>query len=98
MSERSASDEKEVGSLVRARRVGERRERTLDVAFESGGKPPTPGQRSSLRHPFATRLLRQTKNLPLVQIACRHSSPAVTAIYTHPSMQERLVAADSFDW
>jgi integrase len=51
-----------------------------------------------LRHTFATRLLRQTKNLRLVQIACRHSSPAVTAVYTHPSMQERLDAADSFDW
>jgi integrase/recombinase XerC len=46
-----------------------------------------------LRHTFATRLLRETRNLRLVQIACRHSSPAVTAIYTHPSMQERLVAA-----
>ncbi len=44
----------------------------------------------ALRHSFATRLLRETKNLRLVQIACRHSSPAVTAIYTHPSRQERV--------
>lgn len=51
-----------------------------------------------LRHTFATRLLRQTKNLRLVQIACRHSSPATTAIYTHPSMQERLDAADTIGW
>jgi site-specific recombinase XerC len=51
-----------------------------------------------LRHCYATRLLRETKNLRLVQIACRHSSPATTAIYTHPSMQERVQAADSLDW
>jgi integrase/recombinase XerC len=52
----------------------------------------------TLRHSFATRLLRETRNLRLVQIACRHSSPAVTAIYTHPSMQERVDAADSLTW
>ena len=50
------------------------------------------------RHTFATRLLRETKNLRLVQIACRHSSPNTTAIYTHPTVQERLVAADALDW
>lgn len=52
----------------------------------------------ALRHSYATRLLRETKNLRLVQIACRHSSPATTAIYTHPSMQERVDAADTLDW
>jgi len=51
-----------------------------------------------LRHTFATRLLRATKNLRLVQIACRHSSPAVTAIYTHPSTQDMLDAADAVIW
>ena len=52
----------------------------------------------ALRHTFATRLLRETRNLRLVQVACRHSSPTTTAIYTHPSVNDRLVAADSFDW
>lgn len=52
----------------------------------------------TLRHTFATRLLRETRNLRLVQVACRHSSPTTTAIYTHPSVNDRLVAADSFDW
>jgi integrase/recombinase XerD len=51
-----------------------------------------------LRHTFATRLLRQTRNLRLVQIACRHGSPSTTAIYTHPSMQERVEAAESVGW
>ena len=51
-----------------------------------------------LRHTFATALLRKTKNVRLVQLACRHQSLATTAIYTHPSMQERLDAADSFGW
>ena len=52
----------------------------------------------SLRHTFATRLLRETRNLRLVQVACRHSSPTTTAIYTHPSVNDRVQAADSFDW
>jgi site-specific recombinase XerC len=51
-----------------------------------------------LRHTFATTLLRKTKNLRVVQIACRHSSPATTAIYTHPSMQERVEAAETLGW
>jgi site-specific recombinase XerC len=51
-----------------------------------------------LRHTFATTLLRKTKNVRLVQVACRHASLATTAIYTHPSMQERVAAADTFTW
>ena len=51
-----------------------------------------------LRHTFATTMLRKTKNLRLVQIACRHSSPSTTAVYTHPSMQERVEAAESLGW
>jgi site-specific recombinase XerD len=51
-----------------------------------------------LRHTFATTLLRKTKNLRVVQIACRHSSPATTAIYTHPSMQERVEATETLGW
>jgi len=52
----------------------------------------------AIRHTFATRLLRETRNLRLVQVACRHSSPTTTAIYTHPSVNDRVKAADSFDW
>jgi integrase len=51
-----------------------------------------------LRHTFATRLLRETRNLRLVQVACRHSSPNTTAIYTHPSVNDRVKAAESLDW
>jgi site-specific recombinase XerD len=51
-----------------------------------------------LRHTFATALLRKTKNVRLVQVACRHVSLSTTAIYTHPSMQERVDAADCLTW
>ncbi len=46
----------------------------------------------ALRHTFATDLLRQTKNLRLVQKALGHSSVATTEIYTHV-VDEELEAA-----
>ena len=51
-----------------------------------------------LRHTYGTRLLRQTGNLRIVQEAMRHSSPATTSIYTHPSTEDLVQAAESLGW
>ena len=40
------------------------------------------------RHDFATKLLRTTRNLKLVQKALNHSSPAMTARYAHVTEDE----------
>ncbi|MBY5714462.1 tyrosine-type recombinase/integrase [Rhizobium leguminosarum] len=45
-----------------------------------------------LRHDRATKLLRQTKNLKLVQLALNHANIATTAKYAHV-MQDELAAA-----
>jgi site-specific recombinase XerC len=45
-----------------------------------------------LRHSFATNLWRQTGDLRLTQLACRHSSPTVTSIYAVPSTQDLVDA------
>jgi site-specific recombinase XerC len=45
-----------------------------------------------LRHSFATSLWRKTGDLRLVQAACRHSTPTVTAIYAVPTTQDLLNA------
>jgi integrase len=45
-----------------------------------------------LRHTFATRLMRHTGNLTLVQKACHHANISMTARYAHAS-QEDLRAA-----
>jgi integrase/recombinase XerD len=47
----------------------------------------------TLRHTFASDLLRKTKNLVLVQAALGHSSINTTVIYTHisnPELEEAL--------
>ena len=36
-----------------------------------------------MRHDFATKLLRKTRNLKLVQKACHHSKVTTTAKYAH---------------
>jgi integrase/recombinase XerC len=46
----------------------------------------------ALRHTFVTNLWRATRDLRLVQMAARHSSPSVTAIYAHPSLDDLLEA------
>lgn len=51
-----------------------------------------------LRHTFASATLRKTKNLRLVQDMLGHSSPTTTAIYTHPTTEEKIEAAESLDW
>lgn len=45
-----------------------------------------------LRHTFATDLLRETKNIRLVQKALGHSDVSTTMIYTHV-FDEELEAA-----
>ena len=45
-----------------------------------------------LRHTFCTNLWVATGDLRLVQQAARHSSPATTSIYTHPSTDQLLQA------
>jgi site-specific recombinase XerD len=46
----------------------------------------------TLRHTFATRLYRETKNIRLVQKALGHSDLSTTMIYTH-IVDEELAAA-----
>jgi len=45
-----------------------------------------------LRHSFATNLWRSTGDIRLVQKACRHSSPTVTALYAVPSTDDLIKA------
>jgi site-specific recombinase XerD len=42
----------------------------------------------TLRHTFATDLLRETKNIRLTQKALGHASLATTMIYTHVADEE----------
>ena len=50
----------------------------------------------TLRHTFATDLLRETKNLRLVQKALGHSSIKTTEIYTHIADDEMEAALRQF--
>lgn len=50
----------------------------------------------TLRHTFATDLLRQAKNIRLVQKALGHSSLSTTQIYTHIVDEELGDALKSF--
>jgi site-specific recombinase XerC len=52
----------------------------------------------ALRHTFATRLLRATGNLRLVQRACRHGSVQTTTIYTHVTSEDVAAAAEKLTW
>lgn len=49
-----------------------------------------------MRHTFATDLLRETKNLPLVQKALGHSDIGTTVIYTHIVDDELEAAMKNF--
>jgi site-specific recombinase XerD len=51
-----------------------------------------------LRHTFATKLLRATGNLRLVQRACRHSNVNTTTIYAHVSSDDVARAAETLTW
>jgi site-specific recombinase XerD len=52
----------------------------------------------ALRHTYATKLLRATGNLRLVQRACRHSNINTTTIYTHISSDDVARAAETVYW
>jgi site-specific recombinase XerC len=51
-----------------------------------------------LRHTFATKLLRSTGNLRLVQRACRHSNVNTTTIYTHVTNEDVARATETLGW
>ena len=50
----------------------------------------------TLRHTFATELLRHT-NLRVVQLALGHRSITSTELYTHPTLQDLAKALDQLD-
>jgi site-specific recombinase XerD len=52
----------------------------------------------ALRHTFATKLLRATGNLRLVQKACRHSSVNTTTIYAHVTADDVAKATHDLGW
>lgn len=62
-----------------------------DLSIKSIGRSITP---HTLRHTFATRLLRHT-NLRVVQEALGHSSVQSTQIYTHPGISDISDAIDN---
>lgn len=46
----------------------------------------------TLRHTFATKVLRKTNNLRIVQELLGHSSITTTTVYTHPSREDLMEA------
>jgi site-specific recombinase XerD len=51
-----------------------------------------------LRHTFATKLLRSTGNLRLVQKACRHANVNTTVVYTHVTNEDVARATERLGW
>ena len=51
-----------------------------------------------LRHSYATKLLRSTGNLRLVQKACRHANIQTTTIYAHVTTEDVAKAAENLGW
>lgn len=52
----------------------------------------------SLRHTFCDRLWRTSGDLRVTQQAARHSSVQTTEIYTHPTLDDLLTAAENLPW
>lgn len=50
------------------------------------------------RHTFATQLVNQNINLRVIQNALGHSSPVVTARYTHPDIKAQIDAANKLPY
>lgn len=61
--------------------------------FKSLGMPYTC---HSLRHTFATGLLRVSGDLRMVQQQCGHASPVTTAGYASPSLESAISAASAY--
>lgn len=62
---------------------------------KSGAKLPADLRFHDLRHDFATKLLRETRNLRLVQIALGHSKIETTTKYAHVLEEEVLAGMEA---
>ncbi len=63
-----------------------------DLSVSSIGRAITP---HTLRHTYATRMLRHT-NLRVIQELLGHARVQTTQIYTHPDTNDFIIAVDNF--
>ena len=75
--------------------LGERDERNLERGLFGGGQ--VPNREGALESCAGMALWRESGNLTMAQRLLRHSSPATTAAYLHPILDDLQAALQALD-